>query len=242
MIDIFYPLGGGSFWNNNELRYSLRSVEKHLKNYGNVYIIGRKPDWIQNVIHIPHEDATPFKEKNIFVKILMACEMFTEMSERFLFMNDDHFLLENSNAELFPYYYKCPLETTLQRVTAGKYHRALLATYNELVFNDKPTLNFDGHIPIIYEKSRVRELRTMYPWDRYDTGFVMKSLYANTFNCEPVPEYDCKLNTEMLPYQILDYIAGKKCFSIGNPILLPTPDNFEVAIKQLYPNPSRYER
>lgn len=240
MIDIFYPLGGGSFWGDNELRYSLRSIEKHLKNYGNIFIIGRKPDWLTNVTFIEYEDMTPYKERNIFTKIVMACEI-KEMSERFLFMNDDHFLVDDFDAPTFPYYYKCMLERSIERLKHGKYKRALVNTFHELTFQGHTTYNFDGHIPIIYEKQKVRALK-QYPWDRYDEGFVMKSLYANTYRYDPVLEYDCKINSNLLPYQILDTVITKKCFSIGNPAIIPTPDNLKVVLDQLYPTPSKYEQ
>lgn len=240
MIDIFIPLGGGSFWDNNELRYCLRSIEKYLHNYGRIFIIGRKPDWIQNIEHLAYEDLTPFKEKNIFTKVKMACDI-KEMSENFLFMNDDHFLVDHFDAPTFPYFYKCMLERSIERLGKGKYLRALLATYNELCIRGLPTYNFDGHIPIVYNKQNIKHLNEQYPWDRYDTGFVLKSLYANTFACQPILEHDCKLNTQMLPYQILDTIRDKKCFSIGNPILQPDPENLHVVLEQLYTVPSKYE-
>jgi hypothetical protein len=57
-MDLVYVLGSGSRWGDNELRYSLRSVEKHLKGYNNVYLVGDKPDWVRNVTHIPKQDIT----------------------------------------------------------------------------------------------------------------------------------------------------------------------------------------
>lgn len=37
-MDILYVIGRGSKWENNELRYSLRSLEKNGINVGNIFI------------------------------------------------------------------------------------------------------------------------------------------------------------------------------------------------------------
>jgi hypothetical protein len=55
MITIVIPLHhkGGKFKNNTELRYTLRSLEKHLTEPFEVVIVGKVlPDWVQNVRHI----------------------------------------------------------------------------------------------------------------------------------------------------------------------------------------------
>src|SRR5690349_20419873 len=103
-IDVVYPLGKGSRWKNNEIKYSLRSVEKHLQNYGKVFVIGEKPNFLANVNHIPAEDKHPIPDSNIFEKLKTACET-KEISDTFLFFNDDHYLLEDFDAEKFPYFY-----------------------------------------------------------------------------------------------------------------------------------------
>ena len=50
MIDVFYVIGTGSKWQNNELRYSLRSLEMFGKNIKDVYIVGNKPYFINDKI------------------------------------------------------------------------------------------------------------------------------------------------------------------------------------------------
>ena len=54
---------------DDELRYSLRSVEKHLKNFGKVYIIGNLPSFLKDVVHIPYDDVDRSKETNIYKNI-----------------------------------------------------------------------------------------------------------------------------------------------------------------------------
>ena len=89
----------------------------------------------------------------------------------------------------------------------------------------------------------MKSLATMYPWERYDVGFVLKSLYANTFDCLPIHEYDVKIDqANMEMGKILDIIQGKKVFSIGNNILQPSSDAILKTLNHLYPNKSKYEK
>ena len=37
-IDVVYVLGTGSKWHNNEIRFSLRALEKNLRDYRHIYV------------------------------------------------------------------------------------------------------------------------------------------------------------------------------------------------------------
>jgi len=54
-MDIVYLMGEGySKCNYNELRYSLRSIDKYGKNVDRVYVIGYCPEWLSDeIIKIP---------------------------------------------------------------------------------------------------------------------------------------------------------------------------------------------
>ena len=45
-IDVLYILGIGSKFGNEELKYSLRSLETYVKDYGRVFITGVFPPFI----------------------------------------------------------------------------------------------------------------------------------------------------------------------------------------------------
>lgn len=251
--DIVIPLGGGSIWDNNELRYCLRSIQKHLSNYGDIYLVGEKPNWIKNVIHFPFEDKCMqvgehlvyFKERCIFDKTLHASKI-ESLSENFIFFNDDHFLLSDFDALTFPYFYKNNLQTAGTKKYSGKYKRALMNTYTALVQRNLPTLNYDGHQPIVYNKYQIQSLADLYDWN-IEVGYVLKSLYSNTVGVQPVYEPDCKLNSMMYPDAIRESIKGKKIFSIGNPVLQQEEGeliggDMKTVMEELYPTPSYWEK
>lgn len=187
-MTVFYPLGNGSRLNNFELKMSLRSVEKHLSNYTDVIIVGEKPDWIQNVTHIPLGDIPNEKDYNIMLKTERA---FQEV-DRLLFFNDDHYLLEDFDAETFPYFYHDTIDNYVKRRGLDGYGRRANNTMKHLKSKNLPIKFFDIHTPIIYERQPFLDNVVSLPWKQYKEGFVIKSLYANGLKIEGTSQKDSK--------------------------------------------------
>jgi hypothetical protein len=177
-IDLVYVLGSGSNWHNNELRFSLRSVARNLENVGNIFIVGDKPKWIKNITHIPCED--PFKlnpDANIITKVIEACKN-EELSEKFLFMNDDYFVINKTDATTIPAIHKGDMATFgpdyFRKVT---WRRNLLRTRDILIEKGYTAYHFDGHLPIIINKKLFPEIIAQFDYQK--NCYTMKSLYAN---------------------------------------------------------------
>lgn len=238
MIDVVFVLGTGSVWGNNEIRYSLRSIEKHLKNYRGLYIIGERPSFLKDIVHIQHPDETRWKETNIFKKVVRA-SIEPVISHDFMFFNDDHFLVSDFDALSFPYFHKRDLSEMIARrpYAVGGYVRVLKNCRNVLAYRKLPTLNFDHHSPIKYNKSKILQLLTSYDWS-IRGGYAFKSLYANTFKVEGEYDPDCKI-IHPLDYQSLRNIIDKRrVFSIGNKAI---NDSLKKVMQELYPTPSKWE-
>lgn len=199
MIDIMYPLGTGSTWQDNEIRFSLRSVEKHLKGVGKVYVVGNKPNWLVNVVHIPAKDTNKIPDINICAKTLRACR--SDISDTFLFMNDDHYLLSDFQADKFPFLHSGDLLARIQKRTKDDYQKRLVNTFNALMTNGLKTNNFDIHVPILYNKRMFKKIMEYYDWS-IPNAFVIKSLYANSIQKagRKIKHSDIKIHTpDLLP-------------------------------------------
>lgn len=203
MISVIYPLGKGSRHQNIEIRYSLRSVQKHLKGLGSIWIVGEKPDFLKDVNHIPLKDTQPISDSNIFLKIKAACEH-PEISDTFLFFNDDHYLLQDFEADKFPYYYCSTISEYLKRRSVDSYAKRVRNTQKSLKERNLPDKHFDIHYPILYNKKAFLEHVVPYFDLKDKTGFVIKSMYANALKIEgeetrdyklqsPPPEKKCKV-------------------------------------------------
>jgi hypothetical protein len=236
VIDIIIPLGTGSRWQNNELRYCLRSIEMYLTGYNNIYIVGEKPDWIQNVIHLPFDEkrSNRFKERNILKKVLYACtDQF--LSNEFLLFNDDHFLLTHIEACKFPIHHKQLLVKCLaSRKEHEPYYITIQNTLHEIGNN---AFNYDTHCPIIINKELFDNV-LLFDWDK-SFGYCLKTLYcyANNITGEYYP--DCKINSAISFAEIKEAIKYRLYFSMGDSALR---GGIKDVLKELYPNKSRYEK
>ena len=199
MIDIVYTLGIGSKWNNNEIKYSLRSIEKYLKNYRNIWIVGECPEFLTNVYHLPYPDKFLIPDQNIADKIKHACKC-PYISNDFLFFNDDHYLLQTFDAPNFPYYWDVPLEEKVKKLGHVGYGARVSNTYNHLKAHDLPTKNFDVHTPIVYNKDLFLETVMSVDWSK---AYIIKSLYANSL----------KIEGEQLPDNKTERVPSGKIFS-----------------------------
>lgn len=107
-MDVVYVIGTGSKWDNNELRYSLRSICRYGLGLGRVFIVGDKlPDFINpaKVTYIPCSDEPGNSPaQNVFKKIR---EVFRKTSlEQFLLSSDDHFFINYTRFNDYPIMYK----------------------------------------------------------------------------------------------------------------------------------------
>ena len=239
-LDIVYVLGSGSRWENNELRYSLRSVAKYITDIGNVYIVGERPDWIntKHVKHVfaPDKPGLEWKEFNIMQKVVKACTL-PMLSREFIFINDDHFLL--SVIPPLPFYYQQTLNASLaKRKVQDSYYFSMQNTLRALEGRGYNTINFDIHAPIIYDKNLFTDAVLSYDWLCCPGGYVVKSLYCNTLGITGTVDMDLKIKEKLTCQQIDALTLHRKYFSIDDSAICI---EMEIYLKYLYPTKSKYE-
>jgi hypothetical protein len=224
-MKIVIPLGPGSKWQNNELRYALRSFEKHLSGVTGLLIIGDKPDWL-NCESIPFKDQSlgRHKERNIFDKVSAACKL---IRDPFLFANDDHFLLTDFDAGLFPNYYYGLLSD--KKPAKGN-------TYGRTIKNTRLFLGdvryFDIHCPIVIDPKQFQKINSAIYSKPY--GYLMKTLYAYTSASmiPAIPMADLKYSGDSVPP-----LDNRLWFSLGEHV----SDETKELLAKLYPIKSRWE-
>ena len=236
-MDLCYVLGTGSSWDNNELRYSLRSIETYLSGIEKVFVVGHRPNFLTNVIHLPFSDRFPCKEKNIMLKLARACGH-PELSTEFLHIHDDHFCLAPQEAELIPYWHGGALERTAKSVKQGNHWRdAVLNTHKVLTLRGLTTDNYDLHYPMIFNKDLYPGIMDIYNW-KEPRGYVVKSLYANTMKIKGVRSPDLKINERLSFGSMVARLQGRSWFSLGNGGL---SGEFKKLLMALYPDKSKFE-
>lgn len=238
-MDVVYPLGTGSHHNNLELLYSLRALDAYVTDVDRVIIVGADPGWLKNVVILPFKDGHACKEANIMLKVKHACTALQDLTQRFLHVHDDHFCLGPVAAGDVPYWHGRPLRQLANALRPGSHYRASLEnTETALWLRNLPVLNYDLHLPIVYDKHRFVEINERFDWNTRH-GFVVKSLYANAAGVAGEPFTDLKLEDRPAMDELVRRLKGRPWWSVSTPSLGPT---LKALLAALYPAPSKYER
>ena len=211
-MDVVYILGSGSLVKNEEIRFSIRSLEAHMLDLRNIYIIGEDPEILTAVKKIPSGDSFPEKWKNAYHKIIRACSI-PEISEEFLLMNDDFFMLEPFSGAEFPFY-------DLKGSNGGT----------------EGLNSFHIHSPLRIKKEWYQKM----PFDPTAKGHHSpRTFYCNFYKAPPTFCDDFILRAGEGCKDFNAQIKGKPLFSISDTSMLYAP--FLVWLGKLFPNPSRFE-
>lgn len=238
MTDVVYVLGRGSYWQDNELRYSLRSLERFITGIGTIYVVGQKPKWLTGVTHLQYPDRHACKERNIMEKMAYCCGH-PDLSQQFLHVHDDHTALAPMAATDIPNWAGSTLERLAKGVKKTNHWRdAVINTSEALRARGFKTYNFDLHYPMLFDKTKFLDAMDLYDWKGTKRGFVVKSLYANTLKIPPAVTSDLKILTDNTMGQLVKRLKGRPWFSYGNGGL---NGNLKKLLPELYPTPSRFE-
>ena len=215
-MDVLYYIGCGSHHNNDELRYSLRSLHQHCQDVDRVFVVGNKPAFLRNVQYLWVEDKFEWW-RNAFEKTKAAIN--AGISDEFLLMNDDFFMTSDFKAAKYPFYHRGEMPSVAQ----NKYQEVIVQTKKILQGLNASLFHYGVHCPIRIEAKKYLEL------EKYFTHPVSaRCLYGNLF---------CKgIRTDDNKGTILKN-SKQKCFSSAD---WAGEDTFE-ALKKLFDQPSRWE-
>lgn len=155
-MTVIYTIGQGSIWDNNELRYSLRSLAL-CKGVSEVIIAGYCPEWVNRsaVTHIYVGDEYSCAHKNILHKILTAAK---ECSGDFVVMSDDHILLRCFDFDHLPLYHKGLVKDEHENT----YQISLSDTARFLQKEGLPWYATNLHFPKLYTREAYNRCLTLF--------------------------------------------------------------------------------
>lgn len=177
---------------NEELRYSIRSVIKHFPE-ANILLVGGKPSWYSGPFIKLSDQGNKFESiVNCYKEI---CKL--DSIGDFILMNDDFFILKRPDS--FEHLYDGTLAKKIQRHTnrygLSKYSRILSHANTTLKkMGIESPLNYDIHTPMLFNKEMLSEI--------LDLSLAPRSLYGNIFgvggkNIEDVKVYKYSDNADM---------------------------------------------
>lgn len=166
---------------NEELRYSLRSVEKNWGPRGKVWIFGGCPPDIKPDRYV-HVDMIPTigKWENTHRMMRLICEC-DEVSEDFWFFNDDFFVMKPTTEDI-PQQYNGMLPDAVRAVECNGDRSAFYWTAQLRVLMDWAEregfgqVNYEVHKPMLINRGKMLAVMEKYP----DILFT-RSLYGNVY-------------------------------------------------------------
>lgn len=174
--DLLYVIGPGTS-GHEELRHSLRSVAKNLR-HGKVWIVGSIPEWVRNTVNIP---LTPHPEKYFNIRQSVAAALDRSfLSERFVLMNDDHFVVRSIPNTLPCWHLGKSSEHLEWLRSIGKRGEWLEACEASAEWYGDP-LFYENHIPLLFSKQALSADLSAYPIDRpWAPGLAYQSARAGS--------------------------------------------------------------
>lgn len=218
-MDILYVVGTGSQWQNNELRYSLRSIAKNGKNIGRVFLVGYKPDFVSDkVIHIPCDDPGDVKHNNILHKVLFAAYN-SQIDSHFLISSDDHYYMKPTDFNRLPVYYR--KETIPERYEGtqmwNEYFISLHDTRYLLLENDLTIYQTNPHCNTHFDVGIYEKYRKIFDKGmQLPHGAELNCLMGNLLRKEGwelQPFYDAKLGNKCSMADIEKKVRKAECLS-----------------------------
>lgn len=170
------------YTSNDELRYSLRSLNKYAPWVNRIFIVSNcsQPDWMINhpkIVWVKHEEIFPSESMipTFNSHAIEAClHRITGLSENFLYLNDDFVLnqpclprdffdeIGRSVAYLEPYGMvdsRAGRDNTLDYLAAANNSKELLKT----VFSDYDARCLHRHVPYALNKTILQEIEDKFP-------------------------------------------------------------------------------
>ena len=171
---------------NEELRYSLRSLEKNMP-AGDVWLVGYRPEWyVGNFIQVENiSDTDKFINIKNCIKEILNNNL---IKEDFVLMNDDFFALKEINS--IKNFDGGLLEDKIIEYKklgrSSRYIKLLELTLKQLKQNgiDDP-LDYDIHVPMLIKKSLLKKV--------IDLAYFPRSTYGNFAQLERNTIIDVKM-------------------------------------------------
>ena len=232
--DIVYFIKESQF--NEELRYSLRSVEENFK-YNRVWFYGGCPEGLMPDRLVKVKQTQPTKWEKVRAMLKQACEN-DEITEDFWLFNDDFFVLKPIDENMQPLYNGTLYEQIVhvegrhgeRATTYTKRLRHLVKTLEDA---KKGCLNYAVHKPILINRKKMLEVLGKFPDEP-----MTRALYGNYWAIGGVSRHDMKIMT--IDYPKMKTVETKWDF------VSTADDSFKIGVvgeflKKRFDKRSRFE-
>jgi len=191
MTTFFLPLGVKSKWEDNELRYLLRSLETNFTDEFKVVIYAqKKPDWLINVecLEIPRYYPDNALRLNRGVKAYenyfdtlnkLKTFVYSESCDGgFVYIYDDILLIKKIDAwGILNYPQNVFNDKHFIHNLSSKHGRTINTAFN----TSGSKYNFETHLPKYYYAENMRTMFEKYPFDKLNIPYAIATTYFGLY-------------------------------------------------------------
>lgn len=226
-MDVIYPVRPGE--DNDELRYSLRSLAAHFP-HRKVWIVGYKPAWVTGCEYIPGN--TGEYHANVYNNIRAAVEH-PDVSERVVIFNDDFFVTAPITGLQTYYRGLLTAHIAMPRVqrNRGWWLESLQTTLLCLhAHGIADPLSYELHLPLVADRALMADTLAQFRYVTPANPPQWRTLYCNLHGV------DAELRSDVKAYG-RDTVLHRPFHSTEDRFF-PT---FMQSLHELLPKPCRYE-
>jgi hypothetical protein len=244
---------------DEELRYSLRSVARHMNWVRQVWVFGDRPAWLSSdtryIQHVAHDqvawiDGFKTPVKNMFLMLYLIA-LLPDVEADFLLFCDDYILLQDLTPEM------AIRKRALQDLDAipqsrgkGLFKETLWRTYDLLKRLGYPRINYEVHVPLHHKKrwilDAVRDFRDYLTEDRFYGPLCHLTIFNHVQKREPfVPVYLAEegkyagFHFKQFPYEEIRAKCADKVFLNFDDDAYDA--NMQRFLAETFPDPCVYE-
>lgn len=216
---------------NEELRYSIRSVVKNFNN-PNIWVFGYKPKWYTGNFVSVKDRATKFDNITNAMKEIASHQ---GVSDDFVLMNDDFFVLSiQESPQNFCGGTLSEKIIEYTSLTPSSIYTLLIKQTRKFLRSKgiSEPIDYDLHTPMIFNKQKLLET--------IDFRLMPRSVYGNLHGI------DAKKISDVKKYSSSSRLKSRS-YSISNDSMyVSSEDNsfenlYNTILKDMFPEPSQYE-
>jgi len=225
----------------DEIRLSVRSVEKFFDGRAKCTIVGDKPPWYIGH-YIPKRRVPKTDNLRRYRDMLSKMQMIAthpEIDSDFIWMMDDIYFIKPFAIEQM----QVPRAERWVMSEFNTWQQLKLASMEALTKQGFPNHDYATHMPHYVQKDNLAQLFGMYDLDNPANVFLWELLYGNTFNGREVPArtrpfFTCigaqlpqeQIEAATLKSTVLNHLAGGWCEGMRSYLLSLLPDMATIEI------------
>lgn len=237
-MDVLIPFQH-SINQDEELRMTLRTMDKHLNGIGHVWIVGDTPKWQSNPAHLTvipignRYTEWEYRDRNMVNKILGGFHYNSsrwKSDEDVLVAHDDNFITSPCDIDIWPWY-------NCGRSWSGKGDYANTEANTHVVLGTYRVENYDIHCPHRMNRNGIEHFKCL-DWT-VKNGYCIKTIYCIRNGVNGEFYWDLKINGQFELEEVERMVtAGRRFFSCGDKAFTPGVRQW---LLNRFPDKSKYE-